>query len=298
MAITENLFTKEELKAALETNPTLLDVIKETATGMNVFVYKDTELNSFLETKKQEFVGEATSKIYSQLDQDVIALTGATKGQEKTYEFIKRVLSEAKTKQTELEGQIQTLDQQVKTTGADKTLQTKYEALEKEHNILKNETIPGLNTKYFQAVVGSKIVEAQKDLAFNPVYDKEVIDALVGVATQKMLAAAKTEGDTLQFLDTEGKPYMNGIDIASPKDVFLKFLPSNIIDAGRKAEGGGTGPAGKATQFKNPEGKEIVIPGDIKSKVQLHEFLVGQGLSATSKEFIEIDGQYGTLPTV
>jgi len=297
MAITENSFTTEELTAALEAKPELLGVFKEAVKAQKVFVYQDTELNTFVETEKQKAVNEATSKIYSQLDQDVIALTGATKGSEKTYEFIKRVISDSKTKQLSLETDVARLNKEI-TEGGDKTLQTRYEALEKEHGVLKNETIPELNKKYFQSVVGSKISEAQKDLAFNPAYDKEVIDALVGVATQKMMAAAKSDGDKLQFLDTEGKPYMNGIDIATPKDVFLKFLPVNIFDTKRKVEGGGTKKPGETTKHKNADGVDIVIPGDITNKVKLHEYLISQGLESTSVEFMAIDKDYATLPTL
>ena len=298
MAITDNIFTAEELSAAIQSNPALMEVMKDTAKTGGFFVYKKDEFDTFVQGVKTEAINETTSKIYNQIDQDVAALTGATKGQEKTYDFVKRVINESKAKITTLEGEKTNLETQIK-NGGDKTLQTKYDALEQEHKKLKDETLPSLQSKLKTAKIESLIADASRDLKFNPNYDEAVVGTLLDVARNKMLTSAKiTENDEVQFLDAEGKPYMNGINVASAKDVFVKFLPEKSLDTGKHQPGAGTNPPGTATKHKNAEGKEIVISSEIKTKVQLHEFLVKQGLSTTSKEFIEIDKEYASLPTV
>ena len=294
--ITENNFTSAELAAALDANPALIDVMKETATQKSLFLYKKEELDSFVEGERTKAINDTTSKIYSQIDQDVASLTGSTKGNEKTYEFVKRVIAETKKKATDLEGEKILLEEQVK-KGGDVALKTKYEALELEHKKLNEELIPSLNKKLFETKIESLISEAQRGLKFNPAYDQTVVDTLISVAKSKMIQSAKAENDAITFYDGEGKPFMNGINVAKPEEVFLKFLPANVLDTVRPKPGTGTTPPGSTTSYKNADGKDIVVPSDVKTKVQLHEFLIGQGLQTTSKEFMDIDKEFN-LPTV
>lgn len=297
MAITENSFTADEIQSALAANPALLDVLKEAAPKSNIFVYSKPEFDTYVQGVKQDAVNETTSTLYSQLDKDVAALTGSAKGNEKTYDFIKRVIDEQKTERTRLAGEVQTLNEQIK-TGGDTTLKTRYEALELAHKNLNDVVIPQLNQSLIQTKIGTIISEAKAGLAFNEAYSQDVIDVLMSTATQKMMAAAKVNGDQILFQDAEGKPFMNGINVADPKSVFTNFLPAAALTVGRTAEGADTRAPVTTTSFKNADGQPIAISSDIKTKVQLHEYLIGQGLASTSKEFMEIDTQYAALPTM
>lgn len=94
--------TIEEIKKGLEENPELkkdlvglveTDAIEHLKTKGHVIRTKDEE-TSFLTDYEKSKIDPRVNEIYSQLDKDILTVTGVKKeGSEKTYDYLKRVVS-------------------------------------------------------------------------------------------------------------------------------------------------------------------------------------------------------------
>lgn len=94
--------TIEEIKKGLEENPEMkkdlialveTDAVEHLKTKGHVIRTKDEE-NQFLSDYEKSKIDPRVNEIYTQLDKDILAITGVKKdGSEKTYDYLKRVVS-------------------------------------------------------------------------------------------------------------------------------------------------------------------------------------------------------------
>lgn len=164
-------------------------------------------------------IGERVKTIYDQIDNDVFSILGEKPGtdengqkKEKTYDFIKRQISEFKSlkdKATELEKDpiISKLKQDLEKAKSDgsgalikQELETAKQQWLKREEELKNQ----LATKDSDLVNFKKNQEIELGIAtlkFNPDIPKSVVDIAVNSAKTKMLNSSEIREGKLVFLD-------------------------------------------------------------------------------------------------
>lgn len=261
-------------------------------------------------------IAQKTGKIYGDLDADILSATGVAKnGTEKTYDYVKRVLSEFKTKAegaTTLQAQIDSLTKEkvrlekaiadgatdaetakaLKQAKADLTavttqfndLKTKFDQAEQTHN-----------TELFGIRVETALQTATAGLKFKAglpesatkVLLSQAIDKIKGMNPEfiddgkggKMLAFKDETGAIMRNPNNQLNPY-------TPGDLLTRELETmGILDKGRQAAGGGTGaPGGNGGNG----GATFDVTG-AKTRVEAYDAianaLFAQGLQAGTEKF-------------
>lgn len=301
MAITDNAFTAAEVQAAVTANPALLAELKTGLQPLGHHAISKDDYTTFLETERTNIASAKTKEIYDKLDADVLSVSGLAKAtpDEKTYDYVKRVLGDYKTNGTTAADKIKALEKQIADGNGDAAMKAQLEALKSEVNDYKTKKEPEWQQKLF-----AKDVEVQFQLGLRDVKLKaDIPESLQKLAMDnakaQLVTMAKADANgRLYFVDKDGKAILDGVNPASASFVLATLIP-DLIDTGKQQPGGGSQPpAGPATQtgVKNADGKDIEIPGNIGSLQELHEFLCSQGLSQNSKEFKELYGKYSVGP--
>jgi hypothetical protein len=291
MAITENLFTADELKAAIKETPELVTIVTEVLTKeQKLKVLKDDEFQAEVQKVEKAAIDRTTADIYGNIDKDLDSLGFKKENpEEKTYERVKKIIANQTASVKDLTEKLkansgdEVLKQQLKAAQeAEASAKDRLQSLEKEHKIEKVRS-------YVESGFSGKAL--RKDLP--EIMLKSTIDA----QKQALIQSAEfTSEGKIYFKDDSGKAILKAgsSDFASAADIFSDRLKELFDNGGDPGSGGGSKPPiGTSTGVKNPEGKEIVIPTDLKTKVELHTYLQKQGLTATSKEFIELYDKHG-----
>lgn len=281
----------------------------------------DNQLNAIAEMSRNDentVIGTKIGALHGQYDTDILNTTGIKKKDgEKSYDYVKRVLGEYKTKvesaktiQTQLtaaQAQVaelqsklekgagdETLKQQLKDAKAQVTqLQTQLRTKETEFNTKKAEfdkTIKDTHVDYaFQA--------ATAGLKFKSGITEPIQKTLLNAAKAEVLAKGTPEfvkddrgGKKLVIRGVDGNILNNPKNNLNPytlQELVMETSLKDVIDTGRQQTGGGTGGFGSGS---GGTGGTLDLSG-IKSQVEadkaIEVHLLANGLTRDSREFAD-----------
>lgn len=278
----------------------------------------DAQINAIAEMSRNDentVIGTKIGALHGQYDTDIFSITGIKKNDgEKSYDYAKRVLSEYKTKAgatSEVQAKLDTanakiadleakiakgegdaaLRQQLKDTKAQVTqLQTQLQTKETEFANTKTK----LEEQIKNTHVDYAFAAATSGLKFKDGIPESVQKVLISSAKQEILAKG-----TPDFIDDDkgGKTLVlrdaNGLTLNNPKNNFnpytlqelvLETSLKDVIDAGRKQTGGGTGdPGGQGNNHGTLDLSGIKTQVEADKAIESH--LLSMGLTRDSAEF-------------
>jgi|WetSurMetagenome_2_1015567.scaffolds.fasta_scaffold00103_43 hypothetical protein len=276
--------------------------VLETAKGDESFIVRtEAEDKTFLENygKKieEEVIPSKISELHTRYDDDIFAVTGLKKNPtEKTYDFTKRVLSEFKTKAEKssvLEKEIGELKKQLADGTGDKKTLADLEAMQRAYKELedtKTKEVTELRTQFEKYKDESEIVAATSGMAFKKNIPEAAIKSLMKQIISDLTSIASRQDGKLVFLK-DGVPMRNPHNALNPytADELLKERLKDVIDIGRKAEGG----PGLESEIVKEYDKDkkltkvtLLIPDSVKTKEDLSKFLVSQKLLRGTQEYL------------
>jgi hypothetical protein len=246
---------------------------------------KEDYLNTLRSSVEEGIASRKTSEIYSNLDRDVMEVSGLKKNSdEKTYDFTKRAINNFKSRSTELESKVQELETKIREGSQDKTLSTQIEALNLKIAENDKEKVL-LQSKLLEKDINIEIKEGLRLLpAFKKDLPKDVIDEFVSGTINKLTQTAKIENGKVTFYNGD-KPILNDkAQVATAEDI-LKDRLKSIIDPGRKQEGAGSG----SDNGKDKGGfvRIATVPAGITHQGQLIDHMVNMGYIKNSKDYLE-----------
>lgn len=298
MAITDNQFTAAEVQASVAANPALLTELKTGLQPLGHHAITKDEHGTFIETERNKIRGEETSTIYGGIDKDVLEVTGIAKkgAEEKTYDYLKRVLGANKESQTTLQTEVANLKKQIADGSTDQSVKDALTQAQADLKKLQDEEIPAYKTKLFEKDVRREAALGLRGLKLKPGLPESLTKIAIENAEAQLVASAKTDANGgIYFVGKDGNTILEGTTPAKAEFV-LKTMLADILDTGKQQAGAGTGAPGAGganTGVKNKDGADIVVPDTIKTKVELQAFLGAQGLDVNSKDFITLFEEHG-----
>ena len=260
-------------------------------------------------------IAAKTSELYSNIDADVLNVSGQAKGgTEKTYEFVKRVISDLKgkaDKTDELQTQVRSLT--AKNASLEKSIAegNGNEQLTKELNKTKADLAnvqnqfavlqkqkEELSAKYEKDLKDIKIDGAMQSAIASIKFKPELPESATKVLMQQAIDKIKgmnpdfeddgKGGKTIMFHDATGAVMRNIATNLNPytaEELLSKELDSmGVLDKGRQAAGGGTQ---TPTKTQN-SGGAVSIEG-AKTRTEAYDaitnVLLAQGYKPGTKEF-------------
>jgi len=293
MAITENTFTKDELAAVITAKPELVTIVTEVLTGSKLKVFKEDEYTAAVSKVETDAINRTTSEIYNNIDKDLESF-GYKKEtpEEKTYDRNKKVI-------TNLHAKVKDLEEKAKSNSGDAVLKQQLEAAQAAEKEAK-EKLNGIQKDYKIEKIRSNVESGLSGKSYRKDFPKILIESTIKTQKDSLINNAEyTAEGKIYFKGEDGKAILKTgtSDFATAGDILSERLKDLFDNGGDPGSGSGsTPPIGTNTGVKNPEGKDIVVPETIKTKIALHDYLKKQGLTTVSKEFIEIDKKYNTLP--
>lgn len=277
----------------------------------------DEQVSAIVELSRNDentVIGNRTGELHGQYDKDVLSVTGIAKKQdEKTYDYVKRVLGDYKAKaagadelntklttlQSEIEGykktiaggkgseaiaqQLKDAQKQLKDTqelfeGKQKEWQTKYDTL---------------NTQYQNSLIDAEFGKALQGIKFKSIYPESVQKTLIDSAKRTILSTAKPDWQenngkrTLVFRDASGNIMNNPenkLNPFTPGELLTREL-KDVIDTGRRQRGagthGGNGGGGGSNNYLDFSG----ITNQVQADEAISKHLMTLGFTRGTKEF-------------
>lgn len=287
----------------------------------------DEQFTAIAEMSKNDenaVIGTKIGALHGQYDTDIFNITGIKKKDgEKSYDFMKRVLSEYKTKgesvkniqkelddakaqvadlQSKLEKNAgnETLAQQLKDAKAQVTqLQAQLQTKETEFNTKKTEFETALKNTH----VDYAFQAATTGLKFKTGITEPIQKTLLNAAKAEILAKGTPDfiddgqgGKKLVIRGADGNIINNPKNNLNPytlQELVMETSLKDVIDTGRQQKGGGTiPPAGGGG------GGGMLDLSGIKSQVEadkaIESYLLSNGLTRDSQEFAEQSMQLRT----
>lgn len=220
-------------------------------------------------------IGTRIGELHGQYDTDVLTVTGIAKMQgEKSYDYVKRVLGDYKTKAASADQLNQTIA----------TLETKNTEWENKYN--------QLNTQYQTSLIDAEFGKALQGLKIKSIYPESVQKTLIDSAKRTVLATAKPDwveenGERkLVFRDASGNIMTNPenkLNPFTPGELLRKEL-KDVLDNGRQQRGAGTIPPG------GNGGATFDLGGattQVEADEMISKHLMSQGLTRGSREFAD-----------
>jgi len=246
----------------------------------------NADLEKMRESVEEDQFKKATSEIYKRLDDDFKQLGFENSNRKKTYEHLKDVLSNFKItdeKAKTLEAQLEELKQGGK---VNEHIQKEYEELKakyQETNILLEQERQSKEKELQSFKEEVSIRDAFSGIKFKSDIDDSIINAMKENAINKIKSMNKqfVEGKMI-FLKDDGTTLKNDKTYDPvTADELVKQLIGAVIENGKQQPGTGT----KAPEPGNFNSE--VLPGHIKTKVQLTSYLREQGIAQGTKEHTE-----------
>lgn len=276
----------------------------------------DEQIGAIVELSRNDentVIGNKIGELHGHYDQDVLAVTGiAKKPDEKSYDYVKRVLTDYKGKaagseelnktitnlKSEIEGYKKTIAegkgseaiaQQLK--DAQKQLKDTQDLLESKQNEWKTK-YDTLNTQYQNSLIDAEFGKALQGIKFKSIYPESVQKTLIESAKRTVLSTAKPDWvenngtKTLVFRDAAGNIMNNPenkLNPFTPGELLAREL-KDVIDTGRKQQGAGThGGSGGSGGSDYLDLTGITNQVDADNAIAKH--LMARGLTRGSKEF-------------
>lgn len=279
---------------------------------------------------EETVIGSKIGELHGQYDKDVLSVTGINRNQgEKTYDYVKRVLGDYKSKAesaSALQGTISSLNEKI--AGYEKTIaegkgndviakqlkdaQDRAAALQTQYDTDKTnweKERTQLSMREQTILMDVEFEKALSSLKFKKEYTPAVIKTLVDSAKAQILNSAKPDWidngkgqKTLVFRDEAGTILNNPENKLNPFTVsdLLSTHLKDALEASRKIEGAGSKTPGKETQI------EIVDISQATTQLAADEiivkYLLQQGFVRGSAEFaakqtaIRTENQIDKLP--
>lgn len=264
-------------------------------TDEEVYVFSPTEYNTTLDTYRNSEIETAlkgrTAKMYNDFDADFGEATGLKKpDNEKTYKYWVRMLKEYMEKAENSDAvKLHAEIERLKTTGgqADKVKELEqiiktYET--KTHDA--DEQIKTLTESLKQKDVANHIESGLRGFKFQKIAEP-VIKTFIESAKRNLMAKAKVVDGVIVFVDDKGEPRINR-ETMKPytAEELLAVELEPILDKGKEGVTG-LGTHEKPAIVKDKEGKQdinLIMPANVKTKVELTEYLIKSGLPFNSEE--------------
>lgn len=276
----------------------------------------DEQVSAIVELSKNDentVIGARIGELHGQYDKDVLEVTGISKEQgEKSYDYVKRVLSTYKQKsegtetlnkkisdlQTEIEGYKKTIAEGKGSEAISQQLKDAQKQLSDLKNLYDTdkkkweENYISLNSQYQQSLINGEFDKALQGMKFKSIYPESVQKTLIESAKRTILSTSKADWveedgvKKLVFRDSAGNIMTNPENKLNPftPGELLKRELKDVIDTGRNQQGTGThagGSGGSAT---------LDLTG-VKTQTEADEVisahLMSQGYTRGSKEFTD-----------
>lgn len=276
----------------------------------------------------QEAISTRIGEVHGQYDADIKSVIGQDKpGGVKTYEWLKNVLSDLKTKAEagspeleKLKAEKADLEKKIKDGAGGEAIKQQNADLQNRINELQNkyktdakaweDKVRAEQEKAVGLRIDHEFQKALTGIKFKPedVMPKSVREVYVDAAKAKILSSAKPDwiddgqgGQRLVFRNAAGQVMNNpenALNPYTPAELLLKEI-SPIVDMGKQQPGGGTTPG------QPPAGGAFSLNG-AKTQPQaaeaIREHLLGRGIENASEKFQEEfnkmwdEGKVSTLP--
>lgn len=263
-------------------------------------------------------IGTKIGALHGQYDTDIFNVTGLKKKDgEKSYDYAKRILSEyktradaakavkgeldaAKTQVAELQSKLEkgaadeTLRQQLKDAKAQVTqLQTQLQAKEAEFNTKKTEFETSLRNTH----VDYAFQAATAGFKFKAGITEPIQKTLLNAAKAEVLAKGTPDfiddgqgGKKLVIRGTDGNILNNPKNNLNPytlQELVMETSLKDVIEIGRKQEGGGTGGFGLGSGGTGGTLDLSNVKNQVEADKAIEAHLLASGLTRDSQEFSE-----------
>jgi hypothetical protein len=256
-----------------------------------------TFLTNHAKEVEEKTIGPKISELHSRYDSDIFAVTGLKKETtEKTYDFVKRVMAEFKTKAEKssvLETEIADLKKQIINGTSDKKTLEDLAAVQKAYKELednKTKEITTLKTEHEKFRMKADILSARTGLVFKKNIPEAAINSLVDQVVNDLINVGVYQDNKLVFLEN-GVPKRNAHNALNPYTAndLLKERLKDVLDVGRKIDGGPDVNKELTKEFDTKTGKltkiAMVIPDSVKSKEDLSRYLIEAKLLRGTEEY-------------
>lgn len=279
-----------------------------------------TAIVTLSQNDENSVIAKKTGEIYGALDNDVLEVSGIAKnGTEKTYEYTKRVIKEIKAKADDaakLQGQIDSLTKEkarlekaiadgsadAETAKALKQAKADLASITTQYNELNtkyNNAVADHEKEIFGIKVDNALQSASAGLKFKAGLPESVTRVILSQAAEKVKAMRPEAiddgkgGKVIVFKGEDGAILRNPNNQLNPytaAELLTKELEAmDVLDKGRKQQGGGTGNSGGSG-----DGKAIDVTG-AKTRTEAYDMiaasLMSQGMTVGSAKFDEAMSQ-------
>lgn len=279
-----------------------------------------TAIVTLSQNDENSVIAKKTGEIYGALDNDVLEVSGIAKnGTEKTYEYTKRVIKEIKAKADDaakLQGQIDSLTKEkarlekaiadgsadAETAKALKQAKADLASITTQYNELNtkyNNAVADHEKEIFGIKVDNALQSASAGLKFKAGLPESVTRVILSQAAEKVKAMHPEAiddgkgGKVIVFKGEDGAILRNPNNQLNPytaAELLTKELEAmDVLDKGRKQQGGGTGNSGGSG-----DGKAIDVTG-AKTRTEAYDMiaasLMSQGMTVGSAQFDEAMSQ-------
>lgn len=273
-----------------------------------------TAIVTLSQNDENSVIAKKTGEIYGALDNDVLEVSGIAKnGTEKTYEYTKRVIKEIKAKADDaakLQGQIDSLTKEkarlekaiadgsadAETAKALKQAKADLASITTQYNELNtkyNNAVADHEKEIFGIKVDNALQSASAGLKFKAGLPESVTRVILSQAAEKVKAMHPEAiddgkgGKVIVFKGEDGAILRNPNNQLNPytaAELLTKELEAmDVLDKGRKQQGGGTGNSGGSG-----DGKAIDVTG-AKTRTEAYDMiaaiLMSQGMTVGSAQF-------------
>jgi len=276
------MITKEEI----------LNFIKEKGGSGDEFIVRTAEedktyLENFKTAEVEKAIAPRISEVHTRYDEDIFSITGLKKKpDEKTYDFNKRVLADLKAKADKVpthEQEIASLKEKVG-KNADAKILADLENVRSEFATFKSAKEKELDDLRKETEVSRKksLIESEINAyEFDPLIKENVLKVYKETVINALIGSSEFRDGQLVFLDEKGNPLRNQANNLAP------YSPTEIIGERLKDVIKQKRIIGGPPKPGDPKGSPRSLPDTVKTKVELSDHLMKEGLKRGSKEYDE-----------
>lgn len=290
-------------KAVLLANAVLAGLSEEQVTAIEELSKND----------ENTVIGAKIGELHGQYDNDVLAVTGIAKNQgEKSYDYVKRVLGDFKTKasgadalnkkitdlETEIAGYKKTIEEGKGSEAIAQQLRDAQKQLADTQKLFETEKAAwetkytDLNTQYQNTLIDGEFSKALQGMKFKAIYPESVQKTLIDSAKRTVLNTAKPDwveenGEKkLIFRDASGNIMTNKENKLNPFTAgeLLKNELKEVLETGRNVPGAGT--SGNGTGGNGSATIDLTgVTTQVAADERIAKHLMTLGYTRGTKEF-------------